>query len=203
MNEPKNFLEGQFSFDELVGNNHWVCLNEEATGGDLQDIAWGDRDFLDLSPRASEIDYVEFINMENRNTFKFRVDSVTTDDVDFFFNKLKVHDIDEIAAELSDESSHEEAVEVLQTAVAAGNVSLLCQCASFDYHGFNYLLNQTDAKLGPAGKASTISPSETNPDHLRFLCKHLYKLLDDIINEDEHVDGMAQDFMRKVRTGRY
>jgi hypothetical protein len=202
VNEAKQYLIDELHFEELIGDSQWVYLNEEATGGDLQDIAWSDREFLDLSPRASEIDWVRYIKMDDKRTFRFNVEAVTTDTAHHTM-RLKALEMPELIEDRDDEDI-DGIKEDLQTSIAAGNVALHCTDASFQYWGFGFLLNNTDAawSSGPKPDYMDIRPDERNPEQKRFLCKHLYRLLDDIINEDKHLDEMSEDVSRKIRSGK-
>lgn len=205
--DAKTFLESEGNAHYfLAGENEEVYLKkylEQEIGGELQDLAWADREFLDLAPRADEIDWAEYIRMDDKRTFKFNVHAVTTN-TQWHEARIKAIEIGDVVEDL-DGQELEPIKENIKTAITAGEVTLWCSDPSFKWWGFGFILNQFDSlwSSGPTPDYGDIPPDVRNPNRKRALCKHLYKILDDIINDGKHLDGMAQDVAQKIRTGRY
>jgi hypothetical protein len=185
------------------------------TGKELLDVAEQDSDFLELDRRAKQIldktHPVEFIEFKNRNTLSFTVESgeepySLTGPTDHYFNTVKLYDLDE----LMDGISFEEAIPpILQDVVLdafKGDIALHCKCPSYKYWGFNWLLTQGDSAIHPENRPPDVrNPQKGGDGRQRFICKHQYALLKDIIDneQDQPISEMANGLMQQLKIGKF
>lgn len=175
----------------------------EITGPEILDVNKQDKDFLELMPRVRELNYANYVGMDDRKTFKFRTDSGTDSPGPSYFQRVSYRDID--AAMWDVEIGDEEDVEAaLELAFEDGDVEVWCDDKSMKWWGFGYILDRYDAfySPGPAPDYKTIPPDIRNPALERMTCKHLQLVLEKIENGD-YMDEMVEDVIKKQKGGKY
>lgn len=112
----------------------------------------------DWAPLIPSVNYQGF----KGNTFKFFVESGANGWNTYFR-------FDEFYEQVDDTSIT--APEAARLLLWAGNLRMHCNCPSFTYHGFAYILTSLDAEIYP----ETRFPAKNNPELLGWGCKHLRK----------------------------
>lgn len=195
-------ISDEYKFVPLRENDVEV-VKEAVTGGELQDVSWDERSFLDLQERANEIGWIEEIRMMDKRTFRLHSEAVTTNTA-FHELTIKTLELPELVEDF-DGTEIEEIEEAVQTAIIGGNVEVKCTCASFQYWGWAFILDKLDSAWSSGNDPSyyDLAPDIRNKQRKRTLCKHLFRALTDIEDGGELVYEMAVDVGRKIRAGRY
>jgi len=153
---------------------------DEITAPDLLHII----DPRDLPHRdyAPLLRYVRYVGMQG-NIMKFFVPSPTR------INKWNSYiQWTEWNQQVTDASLT--AVEASRLLYWAGNVRIFCQCPSFLFWGYSYILTQLDASMVP----ETRFPDIRNPQLKGIMCKHLRRVMRVL---PFHMGTLAQEIKRR------
>lgn len=140
--------------------------------------------FLQQKPRADVLAPVEYIgfadsmlgrdggrfNSPSRNIMTFHVKSSEYDDNGIIYpNTVLFEDWDEVGNDPATQGWRDKAMFLIW----ASNVRLNCNCESFFWWGYQYVLTQLDASIFPVN----VFPKVRNPQVRGVVCKHMNRVL--------------------------
>lgn len=162
LNDQKQVLE---YYQPRIVFNQSRSLNET----NYKDIiAFFDDDFLKQKKREAELKIVEF-DRWRKNNLIFLVPSLH-----FATNGIKYRNIvqfiqwDQMVKDMTLKP-----IEAANLLLWGSDLKLHCDCPSFLYHGFKYILTVLDASIQEEDR----HPKIRNPGHRGIVCKHLRKTM--------------------------
>lgn len=121
-------------------------------------------------------------------TIMFKTTAVTTGDIEYWYQRVKLLDLDE-AIEVAEDDDSMEDKDIVNLALF-GDLAVYCDDPSFLYWGWQYISWNMDYGL----EKETREPDIRNPQREGTICKHLYNVLTVL---PTHIFTVAKDMRGK------